>query len=51
MAIQSGDGLQYAATPMEPSAARLRKKLDNLLKDADVTTLQQAAKLMRALKI
>jgi len=33
----------------EPSPAKLRKKLDSLLKDADQATLQQAVKLVRAL--
>jgi transcriptional regulator with XRE-family HTH domain len=35
----------------EVSPAKLRKKLDGLLKDADVKMLQQAVKLLRALKI
>jgi transcriptional regulator with XRE-family HTH domain len=35
----------------ETSPAKLRKKLDGLLKDADITTLQQAVKLIRAMLI
>jgi transcriptional regulator with XRE-family HTH domain len=35
----------------ETSPAKLRKKLDSLLKDADQATLQQAVKLIRALLV
>jgi len=35
----------------ETSPAQLKKKLDRLLKSADVGTLQQAVKLMRALLV
>jgi transcriptional regulator with XRE-family HTH domain len=35
----------------ETSPVKLRKKLDGLLKDAGITTLQQAIKLLRALLV
>ena len=35
----------------ETSVPRLKKKLDSLLKEADVATLQQAVKLLRALLV
>jgi len=47
--LELGDLFEFEHEETEP--AQLKRKLDRLLKEADVATLQQAVKLLRAILV